>query len=304
MTVPVAPFVVTGLGAAAAGIGFWLHKTGKLAGLLKGPAKNELPVPKPNTPVAPKPTLPPAPNLAPSKETSASEIPLKPGYKDLTEQVKVESKASAPAKALYAYLKAKGVEPETAELKALTKAFQKAHNADKLSKGLGGALAEDGLYGPGTSAALTMYTNDPIPGNPKYQPRQATLGEVLTNKVIGENGSNAGVAYQSQFNIREYLKKHGHDNSATEKALVRQLQHDINTDPLFPGPSYKPSPKPPFLHPKMSVDGIIGPQTKGAILSGSSDEDFPVLAQKLKGISTAPAYVSYLKAAGRPVHLL
>jgi len=296
--VPVAPIVVTGLGASVAGVGYWLHKTGKLAGLFgKANPKSSVSAATGGSPAA-------APS-APAKSANETNLgtALKPQYQDYTQQVQAEGKAVAPAKALYTYLKTIG-QTETPELKALVMAFQKAHNSDKLGKGLGGQLSEDGLYGPGTSAALTMYTNDPIPGNPKYQPRAATTGEILTNKVIGENGSNAGVAFQSQFNLIQHLRKKGYDGSSTLAALTKQFQHDVNTDPLFPGPAFKPSPKPPVLHPAMSEDGILGPKSKGVLLFGANDDDFAFIAKALKSIGNDGYYMDLLTKAGRPVGLL
>lgn len=317
--VPVAPLVVTGLGATIAGVGYWLHTNGTLARWLGkgspmsaiGPASGPSPaLPKAQVQAQAKAAAKPDP-MSPVYKGSQAEAAntqnlgkLDPKYENYTEQVKEEGKAVPAAKALYAHLKSRGVVTDTPVQRQLVLAFQKAHNSDRLGKGLGGALSEDGMYGPGTSGALTMYTNDPIPGDPRFQPRAATLGEVLTNKVIGENGSNAGVAYRSQFNLVQYLKKHGLTHSADQKALVRQFQVDVNTDPLFPGPAYKPSPKPPIVHPALVVDGLMGPKSKGILLFGSSDEDFPIIAKALKGYSLSSAQVDMLRRAGKPVHLL
>jgi hypothetical protein len=294
--------VVTGLGAAVAGGFYWLKKTGKLAGLLSSAPAATAPA-KPAAPAAPKDPLATAKDGKEAAEQNLGK--LNPQYPDYATQVKTEGKATVPAQALYAYLKEKGPVPETAELKARTLAFQKAHNADKAASGIGGQLTPDGLYGPGTSAALTLYTNDPIPGNPAYQPRQATLGEVLTSKKIGENGSNAGVAYQSGYNVNSYLKKNGFTNSPSLQALVRQFQNDVNTDPLYPGVGYLPSPKPPIVWPKLSVDGLLGPQSKAQLLFVAVDDaEFKAIANALKSIALPDSLVTLLRNAGKPVQLL
>lgn len=277
------PVIVSGLGAGVAGLGYWLYSHGKLDKLLGKSKAATANVAQASAPAKSSPSAAPSSSSAPSTDSEVA------------------------ARALYAFLKKFGAGTENAESKALALAFQKAHNKDTVKRQLGGSLIEDGLYGPNASAVLTLYTKDPIPGNPKYQPRAATLGEVLTNKSIGENGTNAGVAYRSRFNLIEYLKRNGHTNSPEERALVRQFQSDLNTDPLYPGPAYKPTPKPPVLLPALSVDGILGPKSKGTLLvgvGGTSAEDYPLIARALKGIVTDSYYINLLRGEGRDTSIV
>ena len=223
--------------------------------------------PPPGTPVTPagNPTLPATVNpLDEAKKAAAANLgPLPDGYKTYAEWVQKSAPSLPQAHALHDFLKANGV-TGSAQEQELTRAFQKAHNSNRITSGIGGQLDEDGEYDALTSAALTLYTGDPIPGNPNAKPpKTATLGEVLTNKVIGQGGTNVGSAMSSGFNVKQYLTKQAPNfrspGDDAQKALVLQFQHDINTDPLFPGPSYAPSPKPPIMFQKVIEDGDLGP---------------------------------------------
>lgn len=233
--------------AAGAGFGFWQHKKNKA-------------VPPPSTPpvtpagnVLTPPAQPPAVNL--------SQLPPLPtGYTNYGDWIQKSSPATPAAHALYDYLKAHGVDNQP-DMHRLTTAFQKAHNASPVGQKIGGQLDTDGEYDALTSAALTIYTGDPIPGDPQaLPPKQATLGQILTSVVPGQSGTNVSAAYQSGYNVNQWLEKNGTSNllDPTLMMLVMQFQHDVNTDPQFPGPAYAISPKPPIVFPVLPMTGHVG----------------------------------------------
>lgn len=209
------------------------------------------------------------------------------GYQDFGNYLQTGSPVVPSAHALYDHLVAAGkrvpYDPSTGRATAatvvLTKNFQKAHNASQIGKGLAGTLDVDGEYDPFTSAALTVYTGDPIPADANASlPPTATLGQTLTAKTFGEGGTNAGSAYASGFNVIQWLKKNGTANPADPSlvALVMQFQHDANTDPQYPGAGYALSPKPPLMTPKLPLTGDLGAQgsdTRSALKRITSPDD-------------------------------
>lgn len=154
---------------------------------------------------------------------------VKPGTKPFVQQVQESGPAVKPAWALHDYLKAHKYDGSVT-LTNLTIAFQKATNADPMAKALHGPVPTDGVYDSRTSAALTVYTKDPIPPAPSAPPMpRPTPVEV-------KDASTPGAANISGFNLYSYLKAHGNDASPDMATLVRAFQHDVNNDPKFPGP--------------------------------------------------------------------
>lgn len=148
---------------------------------------------------------------------------VKPGTAPFVQQLQTSGVAVGSAKALHDYLKAHKVDG-SAEMTKLVKAFQQAANSDPMSKALHGPLPTDGTYGAQTSAALTVYTKDPIPPAPSAPPMPpATKAQVLDASVPGAVSISA-------FNLYSYLKAHGVDGSPDMLAFVRQFQLDFNTD--------------------------------------------------------------------------
>lgn len=139
----------------------------------------------------------------------------------------------------------------------LVKRFQKAHNACRAKSGLPIELVVNGVFDPATSAALTQYTNAPIPADPRNRVRDASLGEALTTRNLS-NRSNAGAARLSRFNLQTYIRNWGvRQDDPNFVLLVRQFQHDVNTDPIYPGPAYKLSPRPASVHLGCSENGAF-----------------------------------------------
>lgn len=245
--------LLVGLGAAGAGaFAFMQHQKNK-------------PVPPGPTPTTPagNTVVPVATNtLAEAQKAAANYLGAKPpeGYGTFAEYLQKGSPQQVQAHALYDYLKVHG-DDGSAKEQELTLAFQKAHNANKIGQGLAGQLPETGVYDAITSAALTQYTGDPIPGSANNL-RAPTMGEILTGKKIGENGTTSGTAYSSGFNVKQWLIKNGTDNltSGALMQLVMQFQNDMNTDPVFPGAAFATSPKPPIMFGKVAVDGNLGPK--------------------------------------------
>lgn len=231
------PLIIGGIVAVVAGVGaFFLTKP-------KGP-----------------PPVTPAGNATNPVTTSPASIslpgvPLPPGTKDFADATQKQGPAAPFAHNLYDYLKAHGLDA-SAKLTTLIKDFQTEHNKDKIGSTLTGPIPEHGFYDRLTSGALTLYTGDPIPPDPKAPlPPVPTLGQVLTSK-------SPGAAAVSGFNLYSYTKTNKYSPTDTKlQNLVTIFQSDVNTDPMFPGPAYAPSPKPPIMIPKLPVDGEIGPDS-------------------------------------------
>lgn len=140
--------------------------------------------------------------------------------------------AKTSAAALYAYLKVHGPDG-TSDLAELVSAFQSQSNSDPQALGLTGPLGVSGVYDPKTSAALSLYTHDPIP------PATPPAAQPLPSPTQVADVYLPGAAATSGFNLFTYLQGHG-GNKATDGAqnkLVHQFQIDVNTDPKFPGPA-------------------------------------------------------------------
>jgi hypothetical protein len=232
------PLLIGGAVAAVAGI---------VAFFVTSPAKTPPPVTPAGNQTNPVATAP--------ASISLPGVPLPPDVKDFAELTQKRGPAAPFAHNLFDYLKAHGLDG-SAKLSGLILDFQKAHNDDKIGSTLSGPIPRDGFYGKETSGALTLYTGDPIPPDPKAPIAPTpTLGQILTSK-------SPGAAAISGFNLYQYTKGHPFDaNDKTLANLVTIFQGDVNTDPMFPGPAYGVSPKPPIMIPKLEVNGIIGPVT-------------------------------------------
>lgn len=167
-----------------------------------------------------------------------SSNPLSSGPGTLVYQVKTTGSAAPAAQALHSVLKQYGANPAagtegSAALLSAVVAFQVAANADHNSKLLSGPLPTTGLYDMRTSAALTMYTNDPIPPSaiaPKPVPP-------APNTPAATDFSTPGDAATAGYNLFMFLAAHGDDKSPDEQDLVSEFQSLVNTDPKFPGPA-------------------------------------------------------------------
>lgn len=247
--------ILAAVGAAGAGVfAFMQSQKNK---------PNAAPTTPPVTPAGIQTVPVPANPMAEAQKAASNYLGAPPtGYPTFADFLQKGSPQLPAAHALYDYLKHHGNDG-SAKCSELTLAFQKAHNANKIGQGMGGELPTHGKYDALTSAALTMYTGDPIPGDPAAtELRAPTLGEVLTAKKIGENGTTNGTAWSSGFNVKQWLIKNGTSNlnDPTLMSLVQQFQSDVNIDPGFPGPAYMPSPKPPIMIARLPVDGQLGPK--------------------------------------------
>lgn len=146
-------------------------------------------------------------------------------------QVASSGSAKPAATSLYAYLKVHGADGSI-PLAQLVAAFQTANNADPTAMALTGPLARTSVYDVPTAAALTIYTQDPIPPATPPAPQPPPSPAAVANIYL------PGAAATSGFNLYTYLK--GHGNNPTDGSLnklVHQFQIDVNTDPKFPGPA-------------------------------------------------------------------
>jgi hypothetical protein len=185
-------------------------------------------------------------------------------HQTIAGQVADSGLAKPAATALYAYLKVHGADGSP-DLGGLLTTFQSISNTDPQATTLTGALPITGIYDVKTSAALTLYTHDPIPPATPPAPQPQPTGVAVGNFSI------PGSAATSGFNLHTYLKAHG--NSRTDgslQKLVQQFQMDVNTDPKYPGPAAQ-LPMMPLIKAKLKEDGIYGPGTAAALTIGTND---------------------------------
>lgn len=256
-----------------AGLGYYLYEeeqkkkppTAKEIGASKNTTPPQVP-PIQNQPGSPRLNPnPPAVGETPPRAVIVGETPggnkvvavvtVDPGtgIPAVSGQLSVEGPAMPQAHELFDYLKQNGT-ANTQELKRLTLAFQKAHNSTNPAKAVTGELVQDGLYGPMTSAALTVYTGQPIP------PAGSMANTVPTSP------SSPGTAALAASNLYAYLKLNGakNDGKPERKAIIKQFQHAANTDPLYPGPaSMNASTR--IIKIKLVEDGLYGPKTSDAL---------------------------------------
>jgi hypothetical protein len=172
--------------------------------------------------------------------------------------------ALGPAKALYTFLKKNG-NGQNPNLAALVVAFQSASNADSVSNHLVGTLTSAGVYDAATSAALTVYTHDPLPPSPGAPAAPPPSQAVIMNPLI------PGAAASSGFNLYTWLKGNPKPWSGpVYTQLVQQFQTDVNTDPKFAGPASADG-LPKVITSPIPVTGVYDADTSSALTVVSSD---------------------------------
>lgn len=179
------------------------------------------------------------------------------------------------AHALYDYLVKNGPKEVSGGtlFKDLTAAFQTAHNTDAkaIDAAGGNPLAINGVYDGLTSATLTMYTGHPVsPAANVPPPAPETVADI--NDPNRTKPVQAPFAFSSA-NLYAYLKLHGNDKSATLKPLVKAFQHDVNTDPTYPGPVAYSGVK--LIKTPITEDGLYGQGTYTALGYVTSDPPKP-----------------------------
>lgn len=179
-------------------------------------------------------------------------------HQTVAAQVASSGVARPAAQALYAYLKVHGPDGSSA-MSQLVGAFQSASNSDPNAITLSGPLPISAVYDPTTSAALTLYTGDPIPAatppaaSPPPPPAQVS------------DYSIPGSAATSGFNLMVYLQAHGNSPSDLNlQHLVKQFQLDFNTDPKSIGPAAA-YPMSPLIKTPIPQTGIYDAPTSAAL---------------------------------------
>jgi len=181
-------------------------------------------------------------------------LPTTPQHKPaLLTRLKTEGAAVEAAKVLYRSLRAGSAPP------VLVAAFQRATDTDPASRELIGPIPVTGIYDPRTSAALTMYTEDPVPAHPSVPdtPHPTTPAAILSMEI-------PGTATFAGSNLYVYLLARGRDGSKALGDLTRRFQQAVNSDPKFPGPANKNG-LPVLIPDPLKVDGDPGPKTMRAL---------------------------------------
>jgi hypothetical protein len=262
--------------AAGVGVGiFLLTKSSSAAPgvpLLPGAQPNALPpLNSPNpigvtpggNPIIPVVVGPTQPRLTTSQATGLPvvrlDVPPIPGQPTLVSTLQTNGVAVNSAHALHDFLKSNGYTNSA----PLVLAFKVAAMSDPTAIALGGPLAINGQFDGATSAALTMYTGDPIPADPSLAPPPPPVFNIAT--VIDQPGPAA----QASFNLKMYYKTHSHDKTnPTEVALVKAFQTAVNTDPTVIGPASQLGFKAVTV--PLIVDGDYGPVPSNPIGSESN----------------------------------
>lgn len=218
--------------------------------------------------------------------------------------VQSQGLAIPQAHALHDYLKANGT-GATDGLYPLVTAFQHAHNSDGNAIAMVGRLGETGAYDLPTSAALAVYTGDPIapsgvlsPVVPAQAPSLSDLipipglfssppaiGISLPSFTLPPDGTTNGPAALAGSNLYAYLKKNSPKrgssptaNSANDSQLrtfVLTFQRAVNTDRLFPGPASPIGGAAQLVKSKLDEDGIYGPKTADALSVVTFEKVYP-----------------------------
>jgi hypothetical protein len=180
-------------------------------------------------------------------------IPMTPQHYPAALAHLKEGQAMSPARTLYQTLRGGAAPP------VLVAAFQRSADRDPLARQLIGPIPQTGIYDPRTSAALTMFTEDPVPAHESVadMPHPTTPAAILSTAIPG----NAAVAGS---NLYVYLLTHGKDHSATLQALTKRFQQAVNTDPKFPGPANKNG-LPILIPSRLVEDGVAGSKTLRAL---------------------------------------
>lgn len=218
-------------------------------------------------PNAPPPSAPaPQPTVIATTPAGNPVIVIGPvdsntGKVTVADQVATSGGAAPAAHDLYDWLKANG-NADNDDLTNFTIIFQQAHNADPKGVAVAGRVAESGNYDLPTSGALTVYTGQPIPPTPGVAP---TFDTSLP--------SSPAVAAITGSNLYAYLKTHPRKSTSptananadpTLKGMVKDFQHAVNTDPMFPGPA-NTIPNAKLIKVPLTEDGIYGPKTSDAL---------------------------------------
>ena len=184
--------------------------------------------------------------------------PAEQPHMTVAQQVATSGTARPAAQALYAYLKVHGPDGSS-QMSQMVSAFQTASNSDPNAIVLSGPLPISAVYDPQTSAALTLYTGDPIPAatppaaTPPPPPAQVS------------DYSIPGSAATSGFNLMVYLQAHGNSPSDLNlQHLVKQFQLDFNTDPKSIGPAAA-YPMSPLIKTPLPQTGIFETATAAAL---------------------------------------
>jgi hypothetical protein len=186
-------------------------------------------------------------------------IPVTPQHQP-TVLVDIQTRgfAVSPATTLYRALRDHGQAPPE-----LVAAFQRTHNSDPRAVSLSGPMPVTGIYDPRTSAALTMYTEDPVPAHPSVpdSPVPTSPASIL-NMAMPGNAALAG------SNLYVYLNTHGKDGTQALKDLTLRFQKAVNVDPKFPGPACRNG-LPILVPDPLKEDGVAGPKTLRALSVGT-----------------------------------
>lgn len=168
-------------------------------------------------------------------------------------RLKTEGQAVEHAKVLYRSLRVGQAPP------VVVAAFQRATDSDPLSRQLIGPIPVTGSYDPRTSAALTMYTEDPVPAHPSVRdtPHPSSPASIQSMEI-------PGTAAVAGSNLYVYLLSHGRDSTRALADLTRRFQEAVNTDPKFPGPACRNG-LPILVPDPLKVDGDPGPKTLRAL---------------------------------------
>lgn len=249
------PLLILPAAVALAGIGLAYHTLAKkptpvpIPPIQNVPGNPRLDV-KPPSPTAPMPQ-PVVIGTTPAGHPLTVITPINP---DTSKPTVVDTLATngvsvAQAHALFDYLKANGTK-DNPTLRDLVTKFQKAYNAEPTTGPSFVALLVNGNYDQPTSTHLTLYTGDPIP------PAASTPDPPI-------NPNSPGPAAMSSSNLYAYLKTKGNDRSAILKSMVKRFQHDVNTDPQYPGPASQTGVK--LIKTKLVEDGVYGKGTSDAL---------------------------------------
>jgi len=283
--------VLVGAGVlAAAGLGVAWYESGH-----KKLPENVKPPPAPPVLANPKtgvsihldtnpsaPLAPPVTNVlkTPAGKSLVILTPKAPdGTPTVAAQVATMSPAVDPAHALYDHLTSKGY----AGSGDLVTAFQISANSDANAKKLHGPLPVNGRYDLPTSAALTIFTGQPIPPDPTAPPVITMPAAQAQAHPENVDFTDPGPGAMAASNLWAYLRTHGNVNKfgrafknvdPTLFDLVRNFQNAVNIDPKFPGPAYA-YPKLAVIKNKLAIDGQYGGKTSDALAAVSLERIAP-----------------------------
>lgn len=159
------------------------------------------------------------------------------------------SPTSIAAGNLHDYLAAHSLDG-SATLTGLIKAFQSAAiAAPKNTVSYQDTMLANGIFDLQTSAALTMFMGDP------FAPDAQGAAFATMPFAFVSDPKTPPLSVMSGANMFFYIRLHGNDKSPLLGVLVKQFQHDVNTDLKYP---------PGHLTGKLTEDGKYGPATQKA----------------------------------------